>query len=298
MKTCSLCGEIKDIVCFVKQAKAADGLFPWCEDCRRKYRKEKRDIDPEGARQYTNDRRAVRIQWLQELKSNTPCVDCGQIYESYCMDYDHIPGRGEKIKGVSRMVLDNTPKEIILAEIAKCELICLLCHNKRTYTRFNEVLGNTRSYRPHEQRNIEIINNFRNNPCAACGLQYDIFNMQIDHIDPTTKLYDVCDLKSCKVEKLLAELAKCQVLCALCHRRKSIVEQQDDKYSAPREQPPKRQELFYDPITNIKECGRCHQIKDGSLFRPNKNMICGLDTYCKECFNEYRREKRSKAKKV
>lgn len=294
MKQCTKCLIFKDETEFSTNSEYTDGLSYWCRECWKTYRKEYRESNIEEARQYTNDCRASRVQWLQELKSNTPCVDCNQIYEPYCMDYDHIPGRGEKIKGVSRMVLDNTPKEIILAEIAKCELICLLCHNKRTHTRFDEVLGDGRKYPPHVQRNIDIINNFRNNPCMACGLQYDIYNMQIDHIDPTTKLYDICQLKSCKVERLLVELAKCQVLCALCHRRKSIVEQQDDKYSAPRERAPKRQELFYDPITNTKECGRCHQIKDGSLFRPNKNMTCGLDTYCKECFNEYRRERRSK----
>jgi hypothetical protein len=208
------------------------------------------------------------------------------------MDYDHVPGRGEKIKGVSRMVLDNTSKEIILLEITKCDLVCLLCHNRRTHVRFDEVLGDDRKYRPHNIRNIDIINEFKNKPCAMCGQQYESFNMQIDHIDPTTKLYDVCDLKSRKLEILQAELTKCQVLCALCHRRKSIVEQQDDKYSAPREAAPKRQELFYDSVTNTKECGLCHEILDGALFRPNKKTVSGLDTYCKECFNEYRRERR------
>jgi hypothetical protein len=292
MKTCSKCGESKDIGCFVKQAKSADGLFPWCEDCHRQYRKDKYNEDLQTSRDYNNNKRALRIQWFQDLKSNTPCVDCGQIYEPYCMDYDHVPGRGEKIKGVSRMVLDNTSKEIILLEITKCDLVCLLCHNRRTHVRFDEVLGDDRKYRPHNIRNIDIINEFKNKPCAMCGQQYESFNMQIDHIDPTTKLYDVCDLKSRKLEILQAELTKCQVLCALCHRRKSIVEQQDDKYSAPREAAPKRQELFYDSVTNTKECGLCHEILDGALFRPNKKTVSGLDTYCKECFNEYRRERR------
>lgn len=294
MKTCSKCGIPKDIDCFAKQTKAANGLFSWCKDCQRIYRKDKYNEDLEMSRSRTNDRRADRIKWFQDLKSNTSCIDCGQIYEPYCMDYDHIPGRGDKIKSVSRMVIDNTSKEIILAEIEKCDLVCLLCHNKRTYNRFNEELGDGRSYPPHVQRNIDIINEFKNKPCAVCDQQYEHYNMQIDHIDPTTKLYDVCDLKSRKLEILNTELVKCQVLCALCHRRKSITEQQDDKYLAPRPQPPKRQELFYDPLTNTKECGRCHQIKDGSEFRPNKKTTSGLDTYCKECFNEYRRERRKR----
>jgi hypothetical protein len=274
----------------VKQAKAADGFFPWCDECRSKYRKDRYNDDLVASRNYNNNKRAERIQWLQELKSNTPCIDCGQIYEPFCMDYDHVPGRGDKIKSVTRMLLDNVSKEVILAEIEKCDLVCLLCHNKRTHDRF----GEERKYKPHQQRNIDIIHQFKNKPCAICKNQYEHYNMQIDHIDPNTKLYDVCQLKSRKVEILQAELDKCQILCALCHRRKSIEEQQDDKYSAPRPEPPKRQELFYDPITNTKECGICHEILDGELFRPDKKTKTGLNTYCKECFNEYRRERRKK----
>jgi hypothetical protein len=292
MKICSKCGEEKDIGCFAKQVKSVDGLFPWCEGCRRKYRKNRYNEDLQTSREYNNQKRANRIQWFQGLKSNTPCADCSQIYEPYCMDYDHVPGRGEKIKSVSRMVLEHVSKDVILEEIKKCDLVCLFCHNKRTQNRFIEVLGEERKYPPHVQRNISIINEFKNKPCVICGQQYDHYNMQIDHIDPATKLHDVCQLKSRKVEILMVELAKCQVLCALCHRRKSITEQQDDKYSVPRMSPPKRQGLFYDPITNTKECGLCHEILSGELFRPNKKTTSGLDTYCKECFNEYRRERR------
>jgi L-lysine 2,3-aminomutase len=210
------------------------------------------------------------------------------------MDYDHVPEKGEKIKSVTRMLLDNTPKEIILEEIKKCDLVCLLCHNKRTYDRFNEKLGEERKYRPHQIRNINIINEFKNKPCNICGIQYETYNMQLDHIDPLTKLYDVCSLKNYKEITLLTELAKCQVLCALCHRKKSIEEQQNDQYIIERQQPPKRVELFYDPFTYIKECGLCHELKDGNEFRLNSKTKSGLDTYCKECFNEYRRKRRNK----
>lgn len=292
MKQCTKCLLSKEEGEFSKHSEYTDGLSYWCRQCWKEYRKKRYDNDLEGSRQYTNDKRAERISWFQELKYNIPCIDCDQIYESFCMDYDHVPEKGQKIKHISRMVLDHTPKEVIIAEIEKCDLICLLCHNKRTYDRFNNELGNDRKYPPHMQRNIGIINAFKAHHCTICRQQYEHYNMQIDHIDPTTKLYDVCQLKSRKVEILLTELAKCQVLCALCHRRKSIVEQQDDKYSALRPQPPKRQELFYDPLTNTKECGRCHEIKDGSEFRENKKTTLGLDTYCKECFNEYRRERR------
>lgn len=292
MKKCLICEVEKDFSEFAKQSKAPDGLNYWCRECCKIYRKDKYNEDIQKSRDYTNDRRAERIIWMQGLKANKPCIDCNQIYEPYCMDYDHVSGRGEKIESVTRMVIANVSKEVVFLEIEKCDLVCLLCHNKRTQNRFNDELGEERKYRPHEQRNINIINEFKNKPCALCNQQYDSCNMQIDHIDPGTKLYDVCQLKSRKEETLRIELEKCQVLCALCHRKKSILEQQDEKYSIKREKAPKRQELFYDPIANTKACGRCHEIKDGSLFRTNSKTTSGLDTYCKDCFNEYRREKR------
>lgn len=292
MKQCTKCLFFKSETDFHKNSNYSDELEYWCRSCWTEYRKKYRINNLDESRASNNERRAARISWFQELKSNIPCADCGQIYEPYCMDYDHVPKRGDKIKGVSRMVLDNTPEEIILLEIKKCDLVCLLCHNRRTYNRFNETLGKDRKYPSHVHRNIGMINTFKSCPCNMCGQQYEHFNMQIDHIDSNTKLYDVCQLKSRKVETLQVELDKCQVLCALCHRRKSITEQQDKKYNIDRPQPLKRQELFFDPNTNTKECGICHQIKGASFFRINKKMTSGLDTYCKECFNEYRREKR------
>ena len=230
MKQCTKCGSFKDKIEFSKQSKYVDGQSYWCRVCWKQYRKEYRFSNLEKQRIYNNDQRAKRIQWFQKCKSTIPCADCGQIYEPYCMDYDHIPENGKKIKSISRMVMDNTPKEVIFDEIDKCELVCLMCHNRRTHDRFNEKLGHDRKYRKSQRRNIEIINNFKSRPCVICGIEYELFNMQLDHVDPSTKLYDVCRLKNRKLEILLAELNKCQVMCAMCHRRKSIIEQKDNRY--------------------------------------------------------------------
>jgi hypothetical protein len=240
--------------------------------------------------------RDARIKWFQELKSNKPCTDCGQIYESYCMDYDHIVSRGDKIKNVSAMVITNSPKAKIIEEIAKCDLVCILCHQKRTHIRITEKLGDKRKYEPNQRRNINIINEFKNKPCAICGKQYDLFNMQADHIDPQTKLYDICRLKNRKLSILLEELKKCQVLCSICHRKKSLSE--DNKHYKTRPKAPVRKDLFYDSEANTKECGICHQIKNGTLFKPNKKTTSGLDTYCKECYNKYESSRKQRQQSI
>lgn len=55
-----------------------------------------------------------------------------------------------------------------------------------------------------------------NGPCVKCGSSIDL---ELDHIDPTLKINH--NVWSWADERRLAELAKCQVLCHLCHKAKS-----------------------------------------------------------------------------
>lgn len=50
------------------------------------------------------------------------------------MDFDHV--RGEKLANVSDLV--GAPTEDLLAEVAKCELVCATCHRVRTSDRLGE----------------------------------------------------------------------------------------------------------------------------------------------------------------
>lgn len=68
---------------------------------------------------------------IQEAKS-VPCADCGERYPYYVMDLDHRPESG-KILPVSQMKYMS--KERILAEIAKCDVVCSNCHRIRSHGR-------------------------------------------------------------------------------------------------------------------------------------------------------------------
>ena len=48
----------------------------------------------------------------------------------------------------------------------------------------------------------------------------------------------------------------------------------------------------YDNEGNLisKECSKCHEIKSVSEFNKNKGKIDGLDSKCKECYKEYRKD--------
>ena len=79
---------------------------------------------------YTDVKRVKRRARMAELKAG-PCTDCGGYFPPEAMDFDHV--RGEKIKNVGWMGDGNLAA--LMAEIAKCELVCANCHRVRTNAR-------------------------------------------------------------------------------------------------------------------------------------------------------------------
>lgn len=57
--------------------------------------------------------------------------------------------------------------------------------------------------------------------CAHCG---ETEQLEFDHIDPKTKLFKPSQLWSRNKVELDAEIAKCQLLCYACHKKKTIKE--------------------------------------------------------------------------
>lgn len=64
-----------------------------------------------------------------------------------------------------------------------------------------------------------------NGPCS-CGT-WD--NLEVDHIDASTKTMDPAGIWSRRQEVRDAELAKCQVLCADCHKAKKRINQEQPR---------------------------------------------------------------------
>lgn len=61
-----------------------------------------------------------------------PCADCGQSFPPMCMEFDHLPEHKKEYNIGSMM---NNRLELIVAEIAKCEIVCACCHRIRSATR-------------------------------------------------------------------------------------------------------------------------------------------------------------------
>lgn len=150
--TCTKCQKEKPKSAFHKRKNRKKGISSHCKECKRKEynswlveNQEKRREDhkqwvknnPIRARKnWSNSDRQRREElrlWFMKLK-NKPCQDCKQNFHPFAMDFDHRD-TDKKINNVSTMVGRRFSKENILKEIAKCDLVCAVCHRMRTLKR-------------------------------------------------------------------------------------------------------------------------------------------------------------------
>jgi hypothetical protein len=132
MRRCLKCGVEKPLDNFHRGGR--DGYQAWCKACRKIYdrayhkRTWYRRVDQKRLWKHK------RYDWLRGLKRR-PCVECGGEFHPAAMQFDHRPGVDKAFDvswGIARY-----SRERILAEIAKCDLVCANCHAVRTYERRN-----------------------------------------------------------------------------------------------------------------------------------------------------------------
>ena len=134
MKRCSRCELWLDRSAFTPNRARPDGLQTFCRECQREYLREhyyaNRAYYLAKALKSNTKRRVLVRAKIHELKA-VPCADCGLRYPPYVMQFDHV--RGQKCFNVGEAITLNMAA--LLAEAAKCEIVCSNCHAERTWRR-------------------------------------------------------------------------------------------------------------------------------------------------------------------
>ncbi len=66
-----------------------------------------------------------------------------------------------------------------------------------------------------------VIDYLKAHPCVDCG-EADPIVLDFDHINPSTKNGNVCDIvNNGSISSVVGEIKKCEIRCANCHRRKT-----------------------------------------------------------------------------
>lgn len=116
---------------YVDKIKRAAYMRAWYAKNRSVVLQRKRRDNPK--RNLWKIKRRREIKALIDVMKSQPCSDCWGVFDPVCMDFDHRPGT-IKVESVARLV-GKFSLEVVLAEIAKCDLVCANCHRLRTKTR-------------------------------------------------------------------------------------------------------------------------------------------------------------------
>lgn len=222
-KICSNCGEERD----------AEKDFNWeykkrgkrqarCKYCQAELSK----LHYQNNKQTYNARSSARkalvmtenASRISAYFSTHPCVDCGQT-DVRLLEFDHV--RGQKFHDVSDLLTWGFNWLTIEAEIAKCEIRCANCHRIKSI----EQGEGWRSTQPAKEprRTYQFVRTYLlEHPCVDCGCS-DIRVLEFDHVsgEKTDGISHMLS-QNCGWARISAEIAKCEVRCANCHRIKTL----------------------------------------------------------------------------
>jgi hypothetical protein len=177
IRKCSFCQKSSPEVRFTKTHRV-------CVDCRKTYNHEyyqenKEKVNSDKVLRQTKTYRE-NFDRVSQYKESHSCVDCGRFFPACAMDWDH---QRDKLHNISEMV-KFAAWDLIEAEIAKCELICAVCHRIRTakegsYHRVREQKPKARStkgFRPPKDELVKLVQTFS---ISAIGRQFGVSDTMV-----------------------------------------------------------------------------------------------------------------------
>ncbi|MCW3039380.1 MAG: hypothetical protein JWM31_1285 [Solirubrobacterales bacterium] len=217
-KRCPRCERTQAVEHF---NRSGAGRCAWCRSCYRDYHRGRRP-----------ERQAVRARQLargrahvSEVLAGAACADCG-TRDTVVMEFDHLDG---KVESVARLLGGGANPARLDAEIARCEIVCVNCHRRRTATRGGHRRGAERWWETTppagraRARNVAIAySRLETSGCTDCGT-HALCVLEFDHVGGKTANVSTLAWEGCSEARLHEEMALCAVRCANCHRRRTAV---------------------------------------------------------------------------
>ena len=218
------CGRCKRDLPLTSFNRHPKGRQWWCRKCFRIYFKSRGQLHREQSYEARRRRREAAREFIYEHLRSHPCSDCEEK-DPLLLEFDHV---GAKRAHVSVLTADGFSIDHIKTEIARCEVVCVNCHRIRTALRGNSWrldpmrIELDTSLTPGERRNMGYVRDLLITSCCVdCG-ETRLAVLEFDHIG--AKRANVVDLarRGCGMQALLAEISRCEVRCANCHRRRTL----------------------------------------------------------------------------
>lgn len=132
MKRCSTCGETKPVEEFYWRNKSEGTRNDTCKACSNQLNKDwyRRNRQRQLAlkKEWRKKRRQITRKMLYDYLIAHPCKNCGER-DPIVLEFHH---RGNKKETVSRLATYGFNPQRLMAEIAKCDVLCANCHRRVT----------------------------------------------------------------------------------------------------------------------------------------------------------------------
>jgi hypothetical protein len=130
-RRCGRCEQVKSVEEFAWRRQDRDQRDNYCRPCRAAYKQEHYALNRARYIRSAQERKravvAERVAYLLDFFRSHPCVDCGED-DPLVLEFDHL---GEKEFNISKGIRDRG-WDAVLAEMAKCDVVCANCHRRRT----------------------------------------------------------------------------------------------------------------------------------------------------------------------
>ncbi len=139
------------------------------------------------------------------------CIDCGYARAVAALEFHHRDATTKDF-GIAKF---NGSDARLMAEATKCELLCANCHRIRhaVIDAFGDPAASSR--RRLKERAVRVLGG----RCEGCDRLYTSVVFEFHHLDAGNKEFGISeDGVIRRWDEIAAELAKCVLLCANCHR--------------------------------------------------------------------------------
>lgn len=222
-RQCGRCGRLLPTSAF---NRSGDDYQWWCRECFRGYFQLRGDLHRQQTHAAQRRRRREARAFVIGYLAMHPCVDCGED-DPVVLEFDHL---GPKRAHMARLVGDGYSVQALQKEIDMCEVVCVNCHRRRTAARGASwrldpaSLERNRTLLPSELRNLALVRDvLLQSDCIDCG-RVDLIVLEFDHMGNKKCCVPLLARRGCSLARLKEEVAKCQIRCANCHRRKTVSE--------------------------------------------------------------------------
>jgi hypothetical protein len=231
---CRGCGRWLSLNEFSFKSLSAGVRHSRCRACsravsRRHYERHKEDYLERSRRANPVVRRAIGMRILQYLRERQ-CARCGEA-DPVVLEFNHLDP-ALKVANVGEIAAKGFAWGRVEEELAKCEVLCANCHQRHTtiarhshYKVAEASRGPAWRVAANRRNAALVLNLLRTAACLDCGIA-DPLVLQFDHRPGEIKDKDIGWYVSSgsRASLLSDELAKCDVRCANCHRRRTAIE--------------------------------------------------------------------------